>query len=288
MRAALACVALLAPIISTSCASPDGLTDPSRNAAESASGRHRTDVLPVTTIACGAQIAGDAKLDNDLACTGNGFTVSGDDITIDLNGHSLSGNGTGNGITVNASHRVRIFGGSITRFQSGIFVGGSTDVEIRDNEFSATNQAVLFQATVGSVIKHNTVANNLGRAFMLRPNLTGGQSTDNVVVGNLVIGTPTGIYLIRQPGNTILENTIIGATIAGVDLAEGSGQVSGTIVRANHLTGGGAGIRFSAGWIDNTIVGNRIESNVCGLQGPSSGNTLTGNVLSGNAVDTCP
>jgi parallel beta-helix repeat protein len=123
---------------------------------------------------------------------------------------------------------------------------------------------------------------------MLRPNLTGGQSTDNVVIGNIVIGTPTGIYLIRQPGNAILENTVIGATVAGVDLAEGSGQVSGTIVRANHLVGGGAGIRFSAGWVDNTIVGNRIEANLCAMQGPSSGNTLNGNVLSGNAVDTCP
>ena len=287
MRAAFACVAVLVPVLSTSCSSADVSTGPSSTAA-TAEGQHAADVLPVVTVACGAQVTGDLRLDNDLTCAGNGLTVTGDDITIDLNGHALSGNGTGNGITVTASHRVRIFGGAITGFQSGIFVGGSTEVVVRDNEFSATNQAVLLQATTASTIKHNTVTKNLARAFMLRPNLAGGLSTDNVVIGNVVIDTPTGIYLIRQPRNTIQSNTVIGATVAGVDFAAGPGEVSGTIVRANLLAGGGAGIRFSAGSVDNTIVGNRIAANTCAMSGPVSGNTLNGNVLVGNATDLCP
>lgn len=288
MRAAVVSIAAFISILATSCAPSDGPMGPSSNATLAANGPSLGDVLPVTTLACGAQVSGDVRLNNDLSCNGNAFSVSGDDITIDLNGHALSGNGAGNGITVNASQRVRIFGGSIRGFQSGIFVGASTEVVIRDNEFSATNQAVLLQATTASTIKHNRVTNNLARAFMLRPNLTGSLSTDNVVIDNVVIDTPTGIYLIRQPGNTIQNNTIIGATVAGVDMAEGAGQVSGTVIRANLLIGGGAGIRFSAGWIDNTIVGNRIASNICALSGPTSTNTLNGNVLFGNSADACP
>jgi parallel beta-helix repeat protein len=288
MRADFFRVAVPALILLSSCTPVDGSTGPSRTPATIATGHHSADALPDVTLGCGAQVTADLRLTNDLACNGNGFTVSGDDITIDLNGRTLSGNGTGNGIAVNASHRVRVFGGSIRGFQSGIFVSGSTEVVIHDNEFSATNQAVLLQATTASTIKHNTVTRNLARGFMLRPNLTGGLSTDNVVIGNVVIDTPTGIYLIRQPGNTIEGNTVVGALVAGIDVAEGAGQVSGTIVRANLLTGGGSGIRISAGWVDNTVVGNRISANACAISGPVSGNTFHGNVLVGNAADVCP
>ena len=287
MRAFI-CAALFLPIVSISCTSSDASTAPSSDIVSLSNGNPSSDELPVVSVDCGAQISSDLRLGADLTCNGNGFTVSGDDITIDLNGRTLSGSGTGNGITVNASHRVRIFGGTIAGFQSGIFVSNSTDVVIRDNEFSATNQAVLFQATTASVVKHNTVTNNIARAFMLRPNLMGGQSTGNVVIGNLVVDTPTGIYIIRQPGNTIQENTVINATVAGVDFAEGAGEVSGNIIRANHLAGGGAGIRFSAGAIDNVIVGNRINGNACGLAGPALGNRFEGNVLIGNVADACP
>jgi parallel beta-helix repeat protein len=264
-------------------------TGPSTNDLNRTTGRTASaDELPLSVLACGAQITGDVRLANDLACVGNALLVSGDGLTIDLNGHTLAGNGSGNGITITASHDVTISGGTIRGFQSGIFANGTTAVVIRDNEFSATNQAVLLQATTGAVIKHNAVTGNLARAFMLRPNLAGGLSTENLIIGNVVRDTPTGVYLIRQPGNTILNNTIVGATIAAIDLAEGPGEVSGNIIRANHLADGGAGIRLAAGWIANTIVGNRIEANVCGTKGSTAGNALNGNVFSDNGSDACP
>lgn len=289
MRPVLGRAIVVLSVSTTSCNPVGEAVAPPHAAAATMRGRRPSaDVLPLVTLSCGAQITGDARLNNDLTCVGNALLVSGDDITIDLNGHSLAGNGTANGITVSASHGVTIFGGSIQGFQSGIFTNGSTDIVIRDNQFSATNQAVLLQATTGSVIKHNTVTNNVSRGFMIRPNLSGGLSTGNVVIGNVVIGTPTGIYLIRQPGNTVQNNTIIGATVAGIDLFEGAGEVSDNIIRANHLSGGGAGIRFTTGWIGNWFVGNRIEANVCALKGSTAGNTFNGNVLRENASDACP
>jgi parallel beta-helix repeat protein len=246
------------------------------------------DALPVASLNCGAQVTSSIRLGNDLACTGNALLVSGDDITIHLNGHTLSGAGTGNGITVTTSHDITIAGGTITGFVSGVFASNSTGLIVRENGFSANREAVLLQATTGSVVKHNVVARHLMRGFMIRPNMAGGLSTDNVIFGNVVSDTPTGIYLIRQPDNTIQSNTISGSTIAAIDLAEGAGGVSGNTIRANHLIGSGAGIRFTVGWTDNTVVGNRIESNACGTKGSTAGNTLNGNVLSGNDTDACP
>ena len=289
MRAVVGCAVAILSMISASCTSPDESTAPSHSAAAITEGRRASaDALPLATLTCGAQITSGVRLDNDLICTGIALVVTGDNIWIDLNGHTLAGNGTTDGITITTSHDVRIFGGTVKGFVTGIFVVGSAGIVIRDNEFAMNRTAVLFQATAGSIIKHNVVTKHTLRAFMLRPNLVGGQSTDNTIIGNVVSDTPTGIFLIRQPGNTVQSNTIIGSTIAAIDLGEGAGTVSDNIVRANHLVGGGAGIRFSAGWIGNRFVGNRIESNTCGTKGSTAGNILNGNVFSGNATDACP
>jgi parallel beta-helix repeat protein len=288
MRIAIPCAMAALIVASTSCFSADELTAPvHRDAPTPGTRRPWSDVLPLQSLACGAQVTADVRLDNDLTCTGIALAVSGDDIRIDLNGHTIAGSGATDGITVTASHGVTIFGGTVKGFVSGIFVAGSTGVVIRDNDFPMNRQAVLLQATTGSVIKHNVVTKGVMRGFMVRPNLAGVVSTDNTIIGNSISDTPTGVYLIRQPGNTIQSNTIVGASVAGIDLAEGAGTVSDNIVRANLLVGGGAGIRFSAGWIYNTFVGNRIAANVCGTKGSTAENTLNGNVFFDNSTDAC-
>lgn len=289
MRIAIPCAMAALIVASTSCFPADELTAPlHRDAPTPGTRRPSSDVLPLQSLACGAQVTADVRLDNDLTCTGIALAVSGDDIRIDLNGHTIAGNGATDGITVTASHGVAIFGGTVKGFVSGIFVAGSTGVVIRDNDFSMNRQAVLLQATTGSVIKHNVVTKHVMRGFMIRQNLAGVFSTDNTIIGNLISDTPTGIFLIRQPGNTIQTNTIVGSSIAGIDLAEGAGTITGNIVRANLLIGGGAGIRFSAGWTENTFVGNRIQENGCGTKGSTLGNTLNGNVFIDNSTDICP
>src|SRR5262245_49141750 len=47
---------------------------------------------------CGMIVAQNLILDTDLTCTGTGLFVGADGITIDLNGHTLVGDGTGLGI----------------------------------------------------------------------------------------------------------------------------------------------------------------------------------------------
>jgi nitrous oxidase accessory protein NosD len=289
MRTAMACAFVTATVASISCTLAGEPTTPSRRGASMPNATSPSaDMLPLQSLACGAHITADIRLDNDLTCTGIALVVSGDDIRIDLNGHTIEGNGATDGITVTASHAITIFGGTVKGFVSGIFVAGSADVVIRDNAFSMNRQAVLLQATTGSVVKHNVVANQVMRGFMIRPNTAGVLSTDNTIIDNVVTGTPTGVFLIRQPGNIVQTNSIIGSTVAGIDLAEGAGSVSDNIVRANLLSGGAAGIRFSAGWAGNTFAGNRIESNVCGTKGSTAGNVLNGNVFFDNSTDACP
>jgi hypothetical protein len=64
-------------------------------------------------VQCGAAIVEDVTLDQDLTCTAGGLTVGADGIKIDLRGHSITGAGTGAGITIIRRTDVTIFGGTI-------------------------------------------------------------------------------------------------------------------------------------------------------------------------------
>jgi parallel beta-helix repeat protein len=275
---------VILPLISAACSPDLDSTGPSRPSGAAAM-EFSADFAPLTVLACGDLVTSDIRLDNDLNCAGNAILVTGEGIRIDLNGHTLEGAAAGNGITVTASHGVVIFGGVVKGFVTGIFVGGSTDIVIRDNEFTQNGTAVLFQATSSSTIMNNVAWQNLARAVMIRPNLAGVPSTDNLILNNFVSDTPTGLFLINQPGNTIKHNTISGSGIAAIDLFVGG--ASDNVVTANVLSGGGAGIRFGTGWTANTFIGNRIAENICAIQGPTTGNTFIGNVLSANAADSC-
>ena len=46
-------------------------------------------------VSCGDEITADTTLDSDLVdCPGNGIVIGADDITLDLNGHLVDGDGT--------------------------------------------------------------------------------------------------------------------------------------------------------------------------------------------------
>jgi parallel beta-helix repeat protein len=50
-------------------------------------------------VTCGETITKDTTLDNDLIdCPGDGIIIGADNITVDLNGHTISGAGTGSGV----------------------------------------------------------------------------------------------------------------------------------------------------------------------------------------------
>ena len=277
-------VSLIGVVLSTACSAGRDTTAPSSN--------QRTQGLTASTLvldaACGDVIVTDLRLESDLACPGDGLIVTGSGLKINLNGHTIAGSAVGAGIRVNSSQDVSIYGGTVRGFLRGVYVVASTGIVIKDNEFTGNGTAVLLEASSSNTIKGNVARLNGARAFMLRPNLAGTVvSTNNDIIENLLIDNPTGIYLIRQPGNTIKGNTISGSNVAAIDLDPAPLGASGNLIKGNLLTNGGAGIRFGLGWTANTILGNTIQANICGFQGPSAGNTLQGNVLVGNTTDFC-
>jgi hypothetical protein len=186
-----------------------------------------------------------------------------------------------------AAEDISIYGGTMTGFMFAVFVGGSTGVVVKDMEFTGNGTSVLLQASSGNTIKGTVTWQNTFRAFMVRPNVAGMLSTNNKIVENALIDTPTGIFMIRQPGNTIKGNTISGASLVAINLDPAPAGASGTVINGNLISTSGVGIKIGAGWTGNTILGNTIQTSVCAIQGPTGGNTLRGNTLSGNTADFC-
>jgi large repetitive protein len=91
-----------------------------------------------SNVSCGATITTNTKLDSDLTnCPSNGIVIGADNITLDLNGHTVGGDGVPAGpcsdegvcdigISNSAGHvGVTIKGGAVSGFDEGLFVRGS-------------------------------------------------------------------------------------------------------------------------------------------------------------------
>ena len=276
---AVACIMLL----TTACANDPTAATP-RPVPQVGSPAH-SDVK-ATTFACGSTLLTDLRLEADISCPGDAVFVGADDITLNLNGHTISGAGVGVGITVRSRQRVTIRNGRVRAFLTGIFVASSTDIVVSHNELTETREAIFFAGTTGSVIKNNVAWANQLRGIMIRPTGAGALSTDNLIVENVLTDNPSGILVFGQPGNTFIANKISGSSVAALDLT--GGGASGNVFRGNRLAESAAGMKFGPGWTGNDFFGNTLAGNVCGTQGAATGNTLQGNNFKDNVADSCP
>jgi parallel beta-helix repeat protein len=238
---------------------------------------------------CGTTILANLTLDHDLNCSGNGLIVGADGITINLNGHTIVGPGSGVGISVSNRTGVVIVGGTVKNFLAGVQLVNSTAIVVKENRFTGNQDAVFLVGSSGSTIKENTAWQNSRVGVMLRPSGIR-NSTQNLVAENTLTDNTNGIILVETPtGNVLRENMISGSTNAGINV---NGGVSGNVIQENAFIGNAAGIRLNRGATGlfptgNSFIENTIAMNTCGVTGPAGDNTFKENVLEGNAADVC-
>jgi para-nitrobenzyl esterase len=233
---------------------------------------------------CGATIAGNLKLDHDVACAGDGLIAGRDGIKLDLNGHTITGSGTGAGISVTGRTDVTIFGGTIGNFFAGVRTQDSSGIVLSQNTFYQNTDGVdLQKGSSGNTIKDNRFQENRSRGVMIR-----GESTLHVIKDNTFTGNRVGILVFGGVENTVKDNFLSASVLAGIRL---NVFASGNFVRDNTIVSNPAGIEFlvtpTGSSTGNALVGNTIALNTCGIKGPVVGNTLEKNVFEGNAADSC-
>ena len=232
----------------------EGEQDDSSSTDESGPNQ-RLGLQPDSGIAsCGQVVTEDVTLTSDLNCAnGDGLIVGASDITINMNGYSItSGDAAGaedplttdydgtSGILVANADNVAIAGlGKIDGFTRGVtFLGSSggslSDVQLSGNDIGAvvasssgveisrntmTNNgiAVVFDSSNGGVTAFNQIVANLREGVLLLG------SSDNVVAANNMYGNgANGIYLDPMSrGNNIDYNTVFGHDTSDLNNADG-------------------------------------------------------------------
>jgi parallel beta-helix repeat protein len=220
-------------------------------------------------VSCGATITIDTKLTSDLVnCPNNGIVIGADNITLDLNGHTVSGDGTpfascadgavcDVGIDNTAGYRgVTIAGGGVRGFDVGIFVLGARENRIRGLA-SASNSS--FGVIVGDSreirIDHNSSVDDGVSGIVVfdsrecrleRNSVLGAHgyampvfgSRDNRLVKNVLDGNDHGILLDGSDDNVVAGNLISHSGGSSIDI----GHANDNQVKKNVLRDNGDGV----------------------------------------------
>jgi large repetitive protein len=271
-------------------------------------------------VSCGDTITTDTTLDSDLLdCPSNGIVIGADDITLDLNGQTVSGDGEpfkacperefcDVGVLNNGHDGVTVRNGSVGQFESGVLVGRAREnrvlnVSSSQNAFFGfvvfRSAQILVRDSTGSRniapdgdgmglfeshdvrIVDNEFRRNPGPGIHVQA------STDNLIKGNLISHSAPGILLggerraDRADRNQVRRNRFV-RNAAGVLLGRGNRNV----IARNRLSRDGDGIAIENARGNlvarNVILDARKNGIYLGLDEPPIGGV--DNVVSRNVV----
>jgi large repetitive protein len=228
---------------------------------------------------CGATITADTRLTSDLTnCSSVGLIIGADDVTLDLGGHTVTGDGVSDveGIRAVGHDHVVIENGSVRNFVEGVVIIRATTTRVRRLRLSghrhvgvlATDSSdvsidhttsrhirfsALFAARSSRVrIAHNTVTTSGGGVFLDRVAAAR-------VSGNRITSNGQGIALQAADRGRVIRNQVSYTSDGdGIFLGERSTNV---LVGRNRLVGNAGGIGLADGAHANVVSTNLSRGN---------------------------
>jgi parallel beta-helix repeat protein len=265
-------------------------------------------------LGCGDTITADATLDGDLVnCPNLGIVIGADDITLDLNGHRIDGDGapaTGCrprrelcdvGVANGGHDGVTVTNGSVREFDTGVLVGGARGNRVLGISSSRNRFfGIVLGGAARSVVRNSSGSDNPGpdgdgigvfgshhlrildNSF--RRNALGmhvEDSSDLLIRGNVFSGNPGPAILMQADRNQVRGNRCL-RNNACIIVAPGNRNV----IAGNRLFRDRDGIAIEKGRGNvvarNVVVGVRTSGIRLGLEEPPIGSTNT--VVRGNLV----
>ena len=263
---------------------------------------------PPPGLACGDTITADTTLDRDLTnCPSNGIIIGADDITLDLNGHTISGDGKpvprcprqqpcDMGVFNDRHADVTVRNGSLHGFAVGVLLGrvrGNRLEELSSsrNEFFGYVIADSSRSTIrdssgngnldpegdglGVFGSHDLriVSNSFRRNAQLGMHIE--DSSRNLVKGNAVVGNGDFGIMLEADRNQVRGNRFVRNGVAAIQVGPGSRNV----IAGNHIRGGGEGIGIEKGRGNvvarNVVSGVRHDGIRLGMWNPPIASTRT-------------
>jgi large repetitive protein len=248
---------------------------------------------------CGDTITADTTLHKDLVnCRNNGIRIGADNITLDLNGHTIDGDGkpaTGcnpnkqfcDTAVANFRHDgVTVMHGFVRQFGDGVVVAAARHNRLLDLS-SSRNRGVGFfvaKARHDRLLGVSAASNGFAGIFffhcdrcLLR------NSAGNRTKGE---GDQVGMFLFRSHHDRILHSTFRGNVGNGGGGSGGgiaSRQSTNTVIRGNLMSRNGEAGIIMEGSHGFRISDNRLVRNNEGIL-PGSDNVITRNHISGGGA----
>jgi parallel beta-helix repeat protein len=206
-------------------------------------------------------------LARDLTCPGTAIRITADNVVLNLNGNTLTGDGSLLGYGVEATgtdanptlEGLRVENGTVRGFLfDGVSVADAPGARVAgvtatDNRSSG----IRVEDSPGARVEGNTAGDNGGTGLQL-DRCDGCRVLGNRATGN----ADAGIVLLDGTGTRVESNTATGNGDDGIRLQT---DADGNLVRGNTLTGnGGNGIELDSGATDNLLEGNRATGNGTG------------------------
>ncbi len=271
-------------------------------------------------VSCGDTITADTTLDSDLVdCPNNGIVIGADRITLDLNGHTVDGNGKlvkkcpknqpcDLGLVNDGHDGVTVRNGSVREFATGVFVGRARQNRVLGIASSRNDFfGIVLAESARSLVRDSSGSNSpapdgdglglfashgiriLNNSF--RRNAQLGihvvDSHDNLINRNLFFRNADFGILMEGDRNQVRGNSCVRNGTC-VIVAPGNRNV----IAKNHLSRDGSGIGIEKGRgnlvTGNVIVRARRQGIYLGLNEPAIGGVGTvvrGNVVRGSGAD---
>ena len=240
------------------------------------------------TLRCGDTVTTDTKLRADLVnCPAEGLVIGADNITIDLNGHTIDGDNAPAdcpvdvncdvGISNLAGHDgVSVRGGVIRQFVVGVFfAGGPAHTRLRQLTVrNSLEVGIIAVDSTDTMIEKNDLSGNGFTGMVL------GGSRHAQVAGNSVARSGgSAMFLFDVHDSTVEKNTLDGNN-HGIVAVAGSSRVT---IRRNAVSrSNGSAIDLGENATANRVEHNRLIDNGDGIiLEEVAGNLISGNVLTG-------
>ena len=229
-------------------------------------------------VSCGTVVTTSITLGSDLGpCPGDALIVGADNITIDLNGHVISGTGSGAGVRAAQRSGVAVTHGAIQGFHTGVVYDESTNSTVSKLVLRDNVRGVNLAGSDGNVVEKNTIANSGLDAIRL------GLSVDNVISKNTLSGNVFGIGVADFSTGNLVEKNVVRDT-RGFGIAVFSDSDSNRLEKNDvQRTSQGDGINVSSDSDLTSILKNIAHLNGDdGIDTDNPQTTITGNVANGN------
>ena len=243
---------------------------------------------------------------SDFSVSGNAILVTADDVSLDLQGFTIDGDGTGAGIQIESADGVTVRNGAIRNFDRGLLAENSSygrfvDLIVADNVNEGLHLRSLSGASNGHFVERVRASDNGGIGVVLEADSEGTASGNQLIGVHSVNNGEYGIQIwaansSQANGNIIRNGRIQGAGNPALDLRAqfGTSRCNGNIIENMQIvdnqqigvlliaTGGSA--TTSGNVIRNSVIqGNGDEHAGISLQGQLGGR-VNGNVIEHNTV----